>query len=57
MRILERLQAFLHLLNIEIFLFFLLKTFLASRAYLLEPPPRDYITKRKPQKNLKIQMR
>ena len=32
-------------------------TFLAFRAYLLEPPPQDYITKRKTAKNLKIQMR
>ena len=31
--------------------------FLAFRAYLLEPPPQDYITKRKPPKNIKIQMR
>ena len=32
-------------------------TFLDFRAYLLEPPPRDYITKRKTQKNFNIQMR
>ena len=32
--------------------------FLAFRAYLLEAPPQDYITKGKPKKkNLKIQMR
>ena len=32
--------------------------FLAFRAYLLEPPPQDYITKGKiMKKNLKIQMR
>ena len=29
-------------------------TFLAFRAYLLEPPPRDYITKRKTQKSSKF---
>jgi hypothetical protein len=29
----------------------------AFRAYLLEPPPQDYITKRKTQKIIKIQMR
>ena len=28
-----------------------------GRWYLLEPPSRDYITKRKTQKNLKIQIR
>ena len=27
-------------------------TFLAFRAYLLEPPPQDYITKGKPIKNV-----
>ena len=31
--------------------------FVAFRAYLLEPPPQDYITKGKTKKNLKIQMR
>ena len=34
----------------------LILTFLAFRAYLLEPP-QDYISKRKTPKNLKIQMR
>ena len=31
--------------------------FLAFRAYLLEPPPQDYITKGKIKINLKIQMK
>ena len=31
--------------------------FMAFRAYLLEPPPQDYITKGKTIKNIKIQMR
>ena len=62
MRTLERVQAFLPLLTIEIFLFFLLRCSReaayreATLAY-TAPPLLLPVALKKPLKNLKIQMR
>ena len=47
----------LHKIFVRVLILYWILKFLVFRAYLKEPPPWDYITKRKTQKNIKIQMR